>query len=167
MRVAAFIREPCGTSAKIIQNMDVGMHHAKNRGNKEIPLAILSRILAQSCVTLPTSFRQRVTHDCASILDSIAKGTTLFPRFFAWCIPTSIFIQLLNDFCTCSTYFSWFAYKCSLNDFCTCKDIPGRQQDIYMRCKGGHPWCSLSPWYIPGLPGIPDLHSLPKCPWSH
>ena len=35
-------------------NMDVGMHHAKNRGNKEIPLAILSRILAQSCVTLPT-----------------------------------------------------------------------------------------------------------------
>ena len=29
-----------------------GMHHAKNRGNKEIPLAILSRILAQSCVTL-------------------------------------------------------------------------------------------------------------------
>ena len=34
-------------------NMDVGMHHAKNRGNKEIPLAILSRILAQSCVTPP------------------------------------------------------------------------------------------------------------------
>ena len=32
-------------------NMDVGMHHEKNRGNKEIPLAILSRILAQSCVT--------------------------------------------------------------------------------------------------------------------
>ena len=33
-------------------NMDVGIHHAKNRGNKEIPLAILSRILAQSCVIL-------------------------------------------------------------------------------------------------------------------
>ena len=29
------------------------MHHAKNRGNKVIPLAILSRILAQSCVTPP------------------------------------------------------------------------------------------------------------------
>ena len=29
------------------------MHHAKNRGNKDIPLAILSRILAQSCVTPP------------------------------------------------------------------------------------------------------------------
>ena len=30
-----------------------GMHRAKNRGNKEILLAILSRILAaQSCVTL-------------------------------------------------------------------------------------------------------------------
>ena len=29
------------------------MHHAKNCGNKEIPLAILSRILAQSCLTPP------------------------------------------------------------------------------------------------------------------
>ena len=62
-------------------NMDVGMHHAKNRGNKEIPLAILSRILAQSCVTLCLNYVGRVTHDCASILDSIAKGISLFPRF--------------------------------------------------------------------------------------
>ena len=85
-------------------NMDVGMHHAKNRGNKEIPLAILSRILAQSCVTLCLNYVGRVTHDCASILDSIAKGISLFPRFFTWCIPTSIFIQL-NDFDTCSTFF--------------------------------------------------------------
>ena len=84
------------------------MHHAKNCGNKEIPLAILSRILAQSCVTLCLNYVGRVTHDCASILDSIAKGISLFPQFFAWCIPTSIFIQL-NDFYTCSTYFSWFA----------------------------------------------------------
>ena len=80
------------------------MHHAKNRGNKEIPLAILSRILAQSCVTLCLNYVGRVAHDCASILDSIAKGISLFPRFFAWCISTSIFIQL-NDFLTCSTYF--------------------------------------------------------------
>ena len=35
------------------------MHHVKNRGNKEIPLAILSRILAQSCVTpLPELCRE-------------------------------------------------------------------------------------------------------------
>ena len=47
----------------------------------------------------------RVTHDCASILDSIAKGISLFPRFFAWCIPTSIFIQL-NDFYTCENFLS-------------------------------------------------------------
>ena len=26
----------------------------------------------------------RITHHCASILDSIAKGISLFPRFFAW-----------------------------------------------------------------------------------
>ena len=31
-------------------------------------------------------------HDCASILDGIAKGISLLPRFFAWCIPTSIFM---------------------------------------------------------------------------
>ena len=68
-----------------------GLHHAKNRGNKVIPLAILSRILAQSCVTPPYIIHAKgVTHDCASILDSIAKGITLFPRFFA-----------LNDFFTC------------------------------------------------------------------
>ena len=28
------------------------MHHVKNHGNKEIPLAKLSRILLQSCATL-------------------------------------------------------------------------------------------------------------------
>ena len=76
-------------------NMDVGMHHAKNRGNKEISLAILSKILAQSCVTLPELYvgRGYAAHDCASIFDSIAKEISLFPRFFAWCIPSSIFIQ--------------------------------------------------------------------------
>ena len=76
-------------------NMDVGMHHAKNRANKDIPLAILSRILAQS----PPYIIQAKGY--ASILDSIAKGISLFARFFAWCIPTSIFIQL-NDFSTCN-----------------------------------------------------------------
>ena len=71
-------------------------------GNKEISLAILSRMLAQSCTTLCLNYVGRVTHDCASILDSIAKGISLFPGFFAWCkypTPTSPFIQL-NDFCT-------------------------------------------------------------------
>ena len=90
------------------------MHHVKNCGNKEIPLAILSRILAQPCVTLCLNYVGRVTHDCASISDSIAKGISLFPQFFAWCIPTSIFIQL-NDFYTCSTYFSWFALIIIIN----------------------------------------------------
>ena len=37
---------------KCKNHSDVGMHHTKNRGNKEIPLTILlSRILAQSCAT--------------------------------------------------------------------------------------------------------------------
>ena len=63
------------------------MDHAKNHGNKVIPLAILSRKLAQSCVNPPYIIKAKglrmivlvVTHDCASFLDSIAKGITLFP----------------------------------------------------------------------------------------
>ena len=95
------------TSAKIIQLNEYGCRDApcEQSWKQGIPLAILSRILAQSCVTLCLNYVGRVTHDCANILDSIAKGISLFPRFFAWCIPTSIFIQL-NKFCTCSTYFS-------------------------------------------------------------
>ena len=59
-------------------NGDVGMHHAENRGNKEIPLAIL----AQSCVTPPYIFRQRVMHDCASILDIVLlRGFPCFHDF--------------------------------------------------------------------------------------
>ena len=33
------------------------------------------------------------THDCTSILDSIAKGTSCF-QYLAWCITTLPFIQL-------------------------------------------------------------------------
>ena len=78
LRQARFFYIYIYKSVKIIQ-LDVGMHHAKNCGNKESPLAILSRILAQSCVTLCLNYVGRVTHDCASILDSIAKGNSLFP----------------------------------------------------------------------------------------
>ena len=46
------------------------MHHAKNRGNKEIPLAILSRILAQLCVTL-----------CMIVLVSLIVLLKRFPCF--------------------------------------------------------------------------------------
>ena len=39
-------------------------------------------ILAQSCVTpLPEYMQGGVTHDCASILDSIAKETSCFHYF--------------------------------------------------------------------------------------
>ena len=51
------------------------MHHVKNRGNKEIPLAILSRILAHSCITLPyINSGKGLRMIVASIIDSIAKG---------------------------------------------------------------------------------------------
>ena len=73
------------------------------------PLSNTIKDTSTIMLTLCLNYVGRVTHDCASILDSIAKGISLLPRFFAWCIPTSIFIQL-NDFYTCSTYFSWFAY---------------------------------------------------------
>ena len=57
-------------------------------------LAILSRILAQSCTTLSQYVGLR---DCASILGSVAKDF-LFLLLFA---P----IPQLNDFCTCFTIF--------------------------------------------------------------
>ena len=41
-----------------------------------------------------------VTHDCASILDSIAKGTSCFHYFLHGASLHSPFIQL-NDFYTC------------------------------------------------------------------
>ena len=50
-------------------NEDVGMGiHAKNRGNKEIPLAILSRILAQSCVTPPYIIKAKGLHMIVSLI---------------------------------------------------------------------------------------------------
>ena len=99
------------TSVKIIQLNEYGCRDAPcekswKQGN---PLSNTIKD-TRSCVTLCLNYVGRVTHDCASILDSIAKGISLFPRFFSWCIPTSIFIQL-NDFYTCSSCFSWFVYK--------------------------------------------------------
>ena len=50
---------------------------------------------------------------CMIVLVSLIvllRGFPCFHDFSHGCIPTSIFV---NDFCTCSTYFSWFAYKCS------------------------------------------------------
>ena len=35
-------------------NVDVGIHHEKNRGNKDIPLAILSRILYSTIMRNPS-----------------------------------------------------------------------------------------------------------------
>ena len=57
----------------------------------------------QSCVTLPCMFRQRVKHDCASILVTGSWELLVFidMQFFTWCVPISPFIQL-NDFCTCN-----------------------------------------------------------------
>ena len=65
---------------KIIQLNEYGCRDApcEKSWKKGIPLAILSRILAQSCVTLCLNYVGRVTHDCASILDSIAKWIPCF-----------------------------------------------------------------------------------------
>ena len=54
-----------------------------------------STIMSNPSLHIPS---EGVTHDCASILDSIAKGTSCFHYFLH--IPTSPFIQL-NDFYTC------------------------------------------------------------------
>ena len=44
------------------------MHHAKNSGKS--PFSDTTKVLAQLCITYPYIFKRRVTHDCASILDS-------------------------------------------------------------------------------------------------
>ena len=74
------------------------MHQAKNRGNKEISLAILSRILAQSCVTLCLNYVGRVTHDCASIV--LLRGFPCFHDFShgAFLHPYSFFLHLFHIF---------------------------------------------------------------------
>ena len=48
-------------------NVEMGCTMRKSSGNKVIPLAILSMILAQSCVTPPYIIKAKgpVTHDCA------------------------------------------------------------------------------------------------------
>ena len=100
------------TSAKIIQLNEYGCRDAPcekswKQGNP----------LSNTIKDTSTIMRNPLSlYEYASILDSIAKGISLFPRFFAWCIPTSI----LNDFCTCPTYFSWFAYKRSYACMRTC-----------------------------------------------
>ena len=70
------------------------MHYAKNRGNKEIPLAILSRILAQSCVTPPYIIQAKGLHMIVlvSLIYSIAKGISVSTIFrIVHPIPTSTF----------------------------------------------------------------------------
>ena len=76
-----------------LMNMDVGMHHAKNRGNKEIPLAIL---LAQSCVTLCL---KRVTVLVSLIVllrgfpcfHDFSQGASLHPYSFIFTLVPHIF----------------------------------------------------------------------------
>ena len=71
----------CETSVKVIQLNEGQCRDAacEKQWKQEVPLA---NILAQSCVTPPCIFSGKgVTHDCASILDSIAKGTSCFHYF--------------------------------------------------------------------------------------
>ena len=95
--------------------IDVGRHHAKTLGNKEIPLAILSRTLAQ-IMRNPNNIILYGKEGLRMIVlvSLIVLLGHLFPRFFAWCIPTSPFINprracaggLLYLSCVCIMTFS-------------------------------------------------------------
>ena len=92
------------------------MHNAKNHGNKEIPLAILSRILAQSCVTPPYIIK--------------AKGLRMIVLVSLHPIPTSPFIQL-NDFYTC--ILSTTVLSDTYTFFCTCMySFPSGTPEYYI-----------------------------------
>ena len=75
-----------------------GMQHAKNLGNKEIPLAIRSRILAQSCVTPPYIFRQRIV--LIVYLRVLLRG---FPCFHDFSHGAS-YPYIPIRFCTCNNF---------------------------------------------------------------
>ena len=63
-------------------NSDVGMHHAKNSGQGNPFSNTIKDTIAQSCITLCLNIMYGgVTHDCASILDSIGKKTSCFHYF--------------------------------------------------------------------------------------
>ena len=69
-----------------------GMHYVKNRGNKEIPLVLLSRILAQSCILnpLPELCREglrMIVLVCLIIIDSIAMGIFFVSMIFRMVHP--------------------------------------------------------------------------------
>ena len=70
-------------------NGDVGMGCTmrKNRGNKVIPLSILARILAQSCVALCLS-REGLRMIVLVSLLVLLRGLPCFHDFFPWCIPS-------------------------------------------------------------------------------
>ena len=62
-------------------NGDVGMHYAKNSGNKKFLSNTIKDTSTIMHNPLPEYMQGGVTHDCASILDSIAKGTSCFHYF--------------------------------------------------------------------------------------
>ena len=74
------------TSAKIIQLNAYGCRDApcERSWQKGNPLSNTIRILAQSRVTLCLNYVGRVTHDCASIVDShdFLHGASLHPYSF-------------------------------------------------------------------------------------
>ena len=111
------------------------MHHAKNHGNKEMPLAILSRILAQSCVTLCLNICRKGLRMIVLVsLIVLLKGFPCFHDFFCMVhlIPTSPFIQL-NDFCTCSTYFLNKRFACTYTQRRACIHVHMRRLAIALR----------------------------------
>ena len=88
--------------------MDVGMHHAKKSWKQGYPpsntIKDTSTIMRNP---LPELCKEELRMIVLVSLIVLLRGYPCFHDFFAWCIPTSI----LNDFFTCSTYFSGFAYK--------------------------------------------------------
>ena len=82
------------------------MHHAKNCGNKEIPLAIVSRILPQSCVTPPYIIETKGLHMIVLISLIVMLG-----GFHDFSHGTSHpYILILNDVWTCTNFHCYNCY---------------------------------------------------------
>ena len=107
MHVAAFAQKYVEQVQKSF-NGDVyrdGMHHAKNRGNKVIPLAILSRILAQSCVTPPYIIKAKGLRMIVLVsLIVLLRGLPCFHDFLHGASHPYISIHSFLHLYTCKKY---------------------------------------------------------------
>ena len=103
------------------------MQHAKNRRNKEVPLAILSRILAQSCITPAWIYVHVHVHVSREGLRLIVLISLVLLRG----------LSCSHDFSHGASFsFSWMNFALVPHTFCM----------LRVKCSYVHMYVSAAPW---------------------